>query len=188
MILIIALILVLAFAGILLVSAVRNKTPAASPPDDPVPEDGGRKSATDANAPKAVSSNDLAEFYLNCSPADLDDPDLDARRYRFKAKLEDGKVTGENAVADNSGWNEKAFTAGPDFMEKLNDIIKSYDLPALNGIYEEVIGIPSDYGTDLDVKYGNGEGISAWDNSCCLIQAEALKEIVQLFADAASDE
>ncbi len=192
MIIIIALILLLVLGILLLASALKNKSPAAGAPDEPlvpvpevdVPIDGGRKSDTDKNASKKIESNDLVTFYLNCSPADLDDPDLDARRYRFKARLEDGKVTGENAVADDSGWKEEPFTAGKGFMDKLNDIIKSYDLPSLNGIHEQTIGIPDDYGTDLEVLYSSGEEILADDNSCCLIPAEALKEIVQLFAEA----
>lgn len=75
----------------------------------------------------------------------------------------------------------REFTADIAFMKKLQVIVEKYDFAQHNGYKCVVSGLPHMYGAKIDIKYGSGESIYAYDNQHCFISLDAIKELVELF-------
>ena len=190
---IIAIILIVAVLGVVGIRIISSRHVMDGPGmvNEPAAEpiDGGHYDKSDPNASKEVKSEDLTEFYFDGAPGEFDDEALPALRYMFSAKLEGGKLSGVYTVLNRDDSElKKKFTSDKALMVKLNEIIKSYDLPSFNGLYEMTAGIPNDYGAELEAVYASGETIEAYSNDSCFISVEAFKEIERLFAEYAGIE
>lgn len=187
-----AFLLILAIVGIIGLKVISSRhimdgTDMVNETNGPI--DGGHYENSDPNASKEVKSEELTDFYFNGAPAEFDDEDLAASRYIFKAKLEDGKVAGEyTAIYRDDPDLKKEFTSDKAFMVKLNEIIRTYDLPSFNGLYEITAGIPDEYGAELEAVYASGESIKAYCNDTCFLSVETFKEIEGIFAEYAGIE
>lgn len=114
---------------------------------------GGKKDNTNYDAPKEIKSDELVffetEFYRN-SDFIYDK----SRNYRFKMTKSEGDV-----FVLTEGYDEqlKCETEGT-FSAKLQQIIKEYDLPKLNGIEKQTYGLPEEYAPYwVSAEYASGE-------------------------------
>ena len=139
-------------------------------------------------------SEDIVSFeayFSTLYEADAEDEGISPGRYRlFAEKGEDGGTTGfysPDSVRRDLG--ERYLVEGDaGFMKALDEIVKKYDLASRNGIYHSVSGLPDNFGASLNIEYASGETISCSDNQGNFLETAAMKELLELFKNYASEE
>ena len=152
--------------------------------EDEDPGDGYREDRSDPNAPKTVESTRMTAIDCRFSTVDLaESGKLGNHIYQLQAKQENGEVTGSYQVRD--AGEEKRFHADQSFLDKVFRLVEQHGVAQFNGHSVEVLGLPRDYGVDLDITYASGERIHVHDNQDCVLPLAFLEELHALFADAA---
>lgn len=147
-------------------------------PDDP--GDGYREDRSDPSAPKTIESKLIIAFDCRFSTMDrMDDEALGSHIYQLQARLKDGAVRGAYEVRDEG--TEQLFRASHSFLNEVRALVDQYDIAQFNGHSVEVMGLPGDYGVDLQIVYGSGERISVYDNQDCVLPYAFLEELHALF-------
>jgi len=147
--------------------------------------DGGVVKRYQSDAPKVIESTEIVEFRMVSSLLSaFDDGGLGHRVYTLEAKLADGAVRASYQWRGQNGSDKGEFTAGADFMERLQEITAAHNLAEKNGYYHSVSGLPNMYGDSLHVLYASGEWIDVYDNQDGFIPMEAVQSMVQLFGAA----
>lgn len=156
--------------------------PPAVPSEEPDdPGDGYREDRSDPDAPKTIESELIIAFDCRFSTMDLaeEDATLGNHIYQLQARLVDGAVRGTYQIRDTG--EEKLFRADHSFLNAVRDLVKKYGIARLNGHCVEVMGLPGDYGVDLQIVYGSGEHLDVYDNEDCVLPYEFLEELHALF-------
>ncbi|MBQ8696500.1 MAG: hypothetical protein IJ519_02165 [Clostridia bacterium] len=148
-------------------------------------EDGGVRKTVNGNAPKVIASREIKVFYCEFSAYALPEEEtrLSGKTYRLSAKIEGDGVDAEYRSHDRyGGRRDRSFTADTSFMQRLDSIVKEYDLALHNGLSVTVYGLPGMYGAELSVDYASGERIYARDNESCFIPIGAMEALEDLFS------
>ena len=148
--------------------------------------DGGVVKRYWADAPKIIESTEITEFHCVISLIASDDTDsLGNRVYTLDAVLDNGKVLVKYDWYQRQGDCDKAeYTADPDFLVHLQEIVAEYNFAQYNGYYHSVSGLPNMYGEKLNILYSGGEQIYVHDNQSGFLPHEAVKELILLFGAA----
>lgn len=147
--------------------------------------DGGVVKRYQADAPKVIESTEIVEFRAVSSLLSaFDDGGLGHRVYTLEAKLADGMVRASYQWRGQGGSDKGEFTAGADFMTRLQEITAAHNLAEKNGFYHSVSGLPNMYGDSLYVLYASGEWIDVYDNQDGFLPMEAVQALVELFGAA----
>ncbi|MCR5099760.1 MAG: hypothetical protein K6B41_00230 [Butyrivibrio sp.] len=150
-------------------------------------EDGaisGKVTKSEADGPKTIESTEITSFECWFSTADFTEPgSLGNHIYEMKASLDGDVVTGSYKVIDEG--KEYEFTAGDEFdggfMGELYTLIDSYNIAENNGFYENVSGIPEEFGAKINVDFESGEKIIANSNSDNYLNVDFMSELISLF-------
>lgn len=157
-------------------------TPGPSPAEDV--EDGGRKDTSDPDAPKTIEDTRIIAFECRFSTVDDAEPGVLGNHIFFlTAKFENGAVKATYEVRDTG--TKKDFRESHTFLNKLDELVKRYDIPQFNGHSVTVMGLPEEYGASLSVRYASRETIYAEDNESCFLPREFLEELDGLFRKSA---
>lgn len=145
--------------------------------------DGGVRKHVDTDAPKAIVSEQIIAFETTFSTVALaEDAEFESGVYTLSARLVYGAVRGEYKLRTRCGDGEQfEFRQSHVFLEKLQSIVKEYDLAKYNGIYTRISGLPDMYGTKISIVYASGERIDAGDNQDNFLSPNAMKELVNIF-------
>lgn len=137
---------------------------------------GGTEDRTNHSAPKEIKSDELTffqtDFYRN------GDFVYDKnRKYRFKMTKAEGDV-----FVITEGYDEKLkCETDKTFAEKLQQVIREYNLIRLNGIEKQTYGLPEEFGPCLlSADYASGENLYFYMNGDP--DAEWTGAILDLFA------
>lgn len=132
---------------------------APPPPGAQIPREflpGARRSHTNPNAPRTVESTELRSFFASFF---YRNPYIWERstNYFVTLKNEDGAWR-----LDRGG---KTITITQEEVDELEQLIRTYDLASLNGISENINGLPPTLGGyAFSASYASGEKISASNN------------------------
>jgi len=86
---------------------------------------------------------------------------------------------------DDSDFSIEYNTEDLSFLDKLQEIVKEYNISLNNGYEYEVAGLPPGYGDKISVIYDSGEKIWKYSNQTNTIKTEAIDAIYNAFYDLA---
>ena len=146
-------------------------------------EDGGVQTRIDKNAPKSIVSENIISFYCEFSTVAIaDDIPIEHGIYTFSARLKDGAVRGEYNMRTRYGEGKQfLFRKDHSFMQKLQRVVKTYDLAKYNGIEYSVSGLPDMYGAKIHIVYASGESIHTSDNQSNFLPIEVMQALLEVF-------
>lgn len=158
---------------------VRNK--------DEIPEeiiDGASNDRSNKDAPKLIRSDEITSFSLVFSTLSwVDEEYFKEGIYTLKAEKTEKDVLGKYEFNPYYGEREtKEFHTDEDFLKKLDEAVKKFNISSHNGKNIFVSGLPDMYGEEIDIVYSSGESISACDNQDGFVGRDAIFEIEKLFS------
>lgn len=149
-------------------------------------EDGGVIVNDDPQAKKSVESRDLISFYLKYSTLAFleEDTNLKSGVYCLGACLEKDGSAVSCTVDCSEGidvGSVRKERRSIEFLSRVDEILKKYDVASRNGYYHNVQGLPDFYGVKVDASYSSGESIYCFDNQEAFLPFELLRELCTLF-------
>ena len=97
------------------------------------------------------------------------------------------KVSGFINNDINKSFKKEFIVKNDSFLDKLEAIIKKYNISKNNGYEYEIAGLSPEYGDSISVEYKSGEKIWKTDNQENTISEEAFKEIYDAFYDLSKE-
>jgi len=139
------------------------------------------------DSPKNVNSSQIDDFSLVFSTLSwADEQYFKEGIYCFEIKAENGSFRGKYEFNPYYGNREiYLFDTDQAFMQKLDKVVKKYDLADFNGKNIFVSGLPDMYGEEIRIVYASGESIYASDNQDGFINRQVLLEFERLFSQEA---
>ncbi|MBE7003537.1 MAG: hypothetical protein E7425_04515 [Ruminococcaceae bacterium] len=159
------------------------KKPAAAPPEEPI--SGGVTNRTDYNAPKTITSKDIAELDASFLLETRWKSEQRDNSFHFTVKPDaQGVLTASEEVLGISCPADGAL------LTALQEIVDRYKLASWNGVYRVTAGLAPEYRPGgLNVRYASGETLAfTTDNDPFAEWAEAFYDAFALwFAEKGDD-
>ena len=120
------------------------------------PMTGQHHSHTDYNAPHTIVSTELTSFFAHFH---YNDPLMNARSGAYSYDLK------KEGTVWKLKTNHKEIEVSQEVVNQIENLIRAYDLAALNGVHEHTDGLPPGLGEyAFRADYASGESISADNN------------------------
>lgn len=161
------------------------ETPTSASVDEATTEDGSATQKAPVSTHKEIESETIISFFLDFSTLyEEGDISMGKKQWKLRADFDGETVLGTYKSFDSMSNDDRRFEADAQFMNKLMEIIKTYDLASFDGLDNETKGISDEYGATFSIMFESGESLYARDNEENFIPLEAEDAFVQLFAEA----
>lgn len=179
---------------IIVVGLLLKGCTAKKPGDPGRGETGGSFDHTNHNAPKTITSKQIASFEYTFNTSNLNqfhDRNIPYQgcTFRLEREVDGARYTGvSGGFAGYFAMFNFEFLAPSSSLDDLQIIIDKHNLARVNGVYKGSIGIVEDCTSRLEVKYESGERIFAYDNGGPVLPDVATIELYDYFVTLAKNE
>lgn len=152
----------------------------------PMPEMcGGSVENRVAGLSETIKSDEIVSLGISCNFSIV----IGEFKYRYVSLYAVRMKDDKTYIFFTLDRNNESVYAITDFniLEKLQLLVREYNLSRNNGYSHYVNGLPDNFGGTININYASGERIYRSDNQSSVISPEATDKMAELFIEAASD-